>query len=154
MRVVAPLDLLERQRYVKPVWGEYHEGDLDNIYNIYSQLDDYINPTVDDMLGWRSFKSCSSDSMEALENWHKKLHDVSMQKCAQITKSNDGSVQRYVMYLLMRYCVTLIHFLSSLKSKYQINNDYWTCMQPWRLLWWGGGLFINNPYQSSHNVED
>ena len=87
MRVVAPLDLLERQRYVKPVWGEYHEGDLDNIYNIYSQLDDYINPTVDDMLGWQSFKSCSSDSMEALENWHKKLHDVSMQKCAQITKS-------------------------------------------------------------------
>ena len=47
MQVIAPIDPLERQRNIKPVRGEYHEGYLDNIYNISSTMDDYINPTTD-----------------------------------------------------------------------------------------------------------
>ena len=68
MRVVAPIDPLEGQRYVEPVKGEYHEGYLDNIYNISSTMDDYINLVADGKLSWRSVICCSSDSGEALEN--------------------------------------------------------------------------------------
>ena len=69
MWVVAPYNPLEGQRNVELVKGEYQEGYLDNIYNISSTIYDYINPTTDGKLIWRSVSSCSSDSGEALENW-------------------------------------------------------------------------------------
>ena len=68
MRVVAPIDPLQGQHYVKLVKGEYHEGYLDNIYNISSTMDDYINLAADGKLSWQSVICCSSDSGEALEN--------------------------------------------------------------------------------------
>ena len=51
MRVVMPIDPLEGKRYVKPLKGEYHEGNLDTTYNIFSMMDDYINPTTYGKLG-------------------------------------------------------------------------------------------------------
>jgi hypothetical protein len=48
-------------------------------------MDDYVNPTTDGVLSWRSISSCTSDSEEALENWQQRLHEVSTRKCAQIT---------------------------------------------------------------------
>jgi len=48
---------------------------------------DYINPTTDGNLSWRSISSCSSDSDEGLENWQQRLHEVFVRRCARITKS-------------------------------------------------------------------
>ena len=50
-------------------------------------MDDYINPTTYGKLSWRSVISCSSNSGEALENMQNWLYEVSMRKCARITKS-------------------------------------------------------------------
>ena len=47
----------------------------------------YINPIADRNLSWCSVSSCTSDSGDALENWQKRLHDVSMHRCARITRS-------------------------------------------------------------------
>ena len=69
MQVVSSIDPSEGQRYVNSVRGEFHEGYLDNIYNISYTLDDYINPTIDGKLSRWSVISCSLDSGEALENW-------------------------------------------------------------------------------------
>ena len=66
--VVEPINLLEGQRYVEPVNSEGQLNYLDQIYNIMSSRYDYINPTVDGNLSWRSVRSCTSDSGEALEN--------------------------------------------------------------------------------------
>ena len=52
MLVFAPINPLEGQFYVEPVRGEYHEGNLDIIYNISSTVDDYINPISDGKLSW------------------------------------------------------------------------------------------------------
>jgi hypothetical protein len=60
-RVIVPLDPLEGGRYVEPT--------IDNILTEYvNQLDkttaheeDYINPTRDGMLSWRSINFCSLD---------------------------------------------------------------------------------------------
>ena len=43
--------------------------------------------TDDGKLSWQSISSCSLDSGEAVENWQNQLHEVSMRKCARITKS-------------------------------------------------------------------
>ena len=63
------------------------QGDhLENIYNITTLKEDYINPTADGNLSWRCARSCTSKSEEALENWKNRLHEVSMRRCARITK--------------------------------------------------------------------
>ena len=87
MRVVSPIDPLEGHRYVKLVYSEGQGDYLDHIYNINTPKDDYINPTMDGNLRWRSTSSCTSDSGEALENWKNRLHEVSMRRCARVTQS-------------------------------------------------------------------
>ena len=50
-------------------------------------LYDYINPTIDRNMCWRSVSLCTSNLVEALENWQNRLHEVSMRRCARITRS-------------------------------------------------------------------
>ena len=68
MRVFASLNPLEGQRYVELVFNEGQGGHLDNIYNVTSLKEDYINPTANGNLRWRCRSSCTSYSGEALEN--------------------------------------------------------------------------------------
>ena len=81
-----PIDPLEGQRYVEPVHSERQENYLDQLYNIMSSKEDYINPTADRNLSWRSVSLCMSDSGDALENWKNRMHEVSMRRCATITR--------------------------------------------------------------------
>ena len=50
MRVVAPLDPLEGHMYIELVFNEEQGDHLENIYNVTSLKEDYINPTADDNL--------------------------------------------------------------------------------------------------------
>ena len=68
MWFIAPLDPLEGQRYVEPVFKEGHGDHLGTIYNIIALWEDYINPTTYGNLSWKCESSCTSDSGEALEN--------------------------------------------------------------------------------------
>ena len=77
-RVIPPLDPLEEQQYVETI-KEKFMGGWDNSYNVY---EDYINPTIDGELGWRSISSTSSYFDEPLKNWHNLLHEVSIRKYA------------------------------------------------------------------------
>ena len=61
-RVIYPLDPLEGQQYVEPVKDEVM-GWWDNAYNVSK---DYINPTTNGELGWKSINSTSSYYDEAL----------------------------------------------------------------------------------------
>ena len=63
-----PLDPLEGQRYIEPVFNEGQADHLDNIYNVTTLKEDYINPTADGNLSWRCASSCTSDSGDALES--------------------------------------------------------------------------------------
>ena len=69
LRVVAPIDPLEGQRYVEQVKNEGKGIYLNNIYNITSIMDDYVNPMIDRKLSWHNVSSYTSDYGEALENW-------------------------------------------------------------------------------------
>ena len=59
---------------------------LDQLYNIISSKEDYINPTTDGNLSWKNVISCMSESGEVNENWQNRIHEVSMRICAQITR--------------------------------------------------------------------
>ena len=87
IRVVALIDPIEGQRYVDPVHSECQGNYLDQLYNITSSKEDYINPTNYGKLSWKSVSSCPYDSSDALENWQKRLHEVSMRRCAIITRA-------------------------------------------------------------------
>ena len=50
--MVTPIYLLEGQRYVEPVNSEGQGNYLDHIFNITSDKDDYVNPTIDEKLSW------------------------------------------------------------------------------------------------------
>jgi len=75
------LDTTEGRRYVEPVKG----NDLDNMYNMTTQMDEYVNSIAEGVLIWRSISSCTLDLEEALENWKQRLHEVSTRKCDRIT---------------------------------------------------------------------
>jgi hypothetical protein len=47
--------------------------------------EDYINPTANGMLSWRSIISCASDSDTGVEKWQQRLHELSTRRCARMT---------------------------------------------------------------------
>jgi hypothetical protein len=86
LRVIAPLDPDEGPRYIEPIREEDRAYELENIYKLTARQQDYINPTTDGNLSWRSESTCSSDSEEALENWQNKMYEVSTRRCARLTR--------------------------------------------------------------------
>jgi hypothetical protein len=64
LKVISSLDPTEGRRYVEPGKGK----ELDNLHNMTTRMNNYVNPTVDGVLSWRSISSCASNSEEALEN--------------------------------------------------------------------------------------
>lgn len=69
VQVISSLGPSEGDRYVDHVQEKLDAEKLDNIYNITTQRDDYVNPTVDGILSWGNIGSCALDSKEGLENW-------------------------------------------------------------------------------------
>jgi hypothetical protein len=62
-KVIAPLDPIEGRRYVEPMKGK----DLDNLYNVTTHMDDYVNPTSYGALIWRIITSCASNSEDYMK---------------------------------------------------------------------------------------
>lgn len=83
-RVTAPIDPLEGRRYVEPV---KYEVDLDNIYNLTSNKEDYVDLKSDGKISRQSAISCGYDLEQDLENWKNRLHEVSTICCAHMKKS-------------------------------------------------------------------
>jgi hypothetical protein len=86
LRVIAPLDPNEGPRYTEPIREEDHAYELENIYKLTFRQQDYINPTVDGNLSWKSDSVCSLDLEEALENWQNQMYELSTIRCARLTR--------------------------------------------------------------------
>ena len=87
MRVVSPIDPLEGKRYIETVYNDRQVDYLDQIYNVTTLQEDYINLIVDGNMSWKSASSCTSDLGEALENWQNILHEFSTRRCVRVTRS-------------------------------------------------------------------
>lgn len=68
-------------QYIEPVRDEDNGGELDCIYQITTQDQDQVNPTMDGRLSWDRENSCTSDSDEEIEQWHNQLHEVTTLNC-------------------------------------------------------------------------
>jgi hypothetical protein len=79
-RVIAPLDPSEGERFVEPTC--LHLEEINQLYRTTARGEDYVNPTADGILSWRSITSCATDSYTGLENWQQRLHEVSTRRCA------------------------------------------------------------------------
>jgi hypothetical protein len=84
-RVIAPLDPSEGERFVEPTCLDLEE--INQLYRTTTREEDYVNPTADGVLSWRSITSCASDSDTGLENWQQRLHEVSTRRCARIDRA-------------------------------------------------------------------
>jgi hypothetical protein len=73
LNITTPLDPTKGKRYINPTRG----NEIDNLYNMTVWLDDYVKPTADGVLSWRSISSCASDLEEGLEHWQQRMHEVS-----------------------------------------------------------------------------
>jgi hypothetical protein len=69
LRIIAPLDPNEGDIYNDPVNEDAQSSIIENIYNITGHMEDYVNPTVDGELSWRSVCSYDTDSEDAMERW-------------------------------------------------------------------------------------
>jgi hypothetical protein len=87
LKFIAPLDPDEIRRYTKPIREEDCAYEIENIYKLTAGQHDYINPTTDGNLSWRSESACSSYFEETLENWQNRMYEVSTRRCARLTKS-------------------------------------------------------------------
>ena len=74
IKFIATMDPNEWKRYIEPVKYEAVKG-WDHAYKI---SEDYVHPTANGGLSWRSAISASSDYDDALENWQNCLHEVSL----------------------------------------------------------------------------
>jgi hypothetical protein len=58
---------------------------IENIYKVMGCREDYINPTTNGELSWRSVKSYDMDSEDALDRWKNNIYEVSTRRCAHIS---------------------------------------------------------------------
>jgi hypothetical protein len=66
-KFIVPLDSLEGERFVEPTYL-YLEG-INQLYRTTLRDVDYVTPTTDGVLSWRSITSCALNSDTGLENW-------------------------------------------------------------------------------------
>jgi hypothetical protein len=86
-RVVAPLDPSYCERYVEPVPDSVLEDDVNQLYRTTARDEDYVNPTTDGVLSWRSINSDMSDSDTGVENGSKYCMKVSTRRCTRVTRA-------------------------------------------------------------------
>jgi hypothetical protein len=72
---------------IMSLWMRMQSSVIENIYKITGCREDYINPTTDGELSWRSVKSYDMDSEDAMDRWKNKLYEVSTRRCVRITKA-------------------------------------------------------------------
>lgn len=86
VRVVVPLDPYEGVWYTKLIHEDYENENIDHIYKLTAQNEDWINPTTNGIISWEKDNSCNSDSGEEMDDWQNWLHEVSMFHCNTLMK--------------------------------------------------------------------
>jgi len=84
---IAPLDTLEGGRYVELAMDNILTEYVNQLYSTTMKEEDYINPTTNGMLSWRSIISCALNSNTGLGKWKQRLHELSTRRCARMIRA-------------------------------------------------------------------
>ena len=69
MSLVVSLYQREWERYIEPVGDELDKEEIDNMYNITTRREYYVNPTPYEELCWRGIYSYDIYLEDALDRW-------------------------------------------------------------------------------------
>ena len=61
--------------------------ELDCIYKIIVQDQDWVNLTIDGRISWECASSCTLHSDEEVERWHNRLNEVTTMNCNMTIRS-------------------------------------------------------------------
>jgi hypothetical protein len=85
IRVIQPLDPYQGPWYIEPVDDAMERDVLEQIYHLTTgKRANYINPTIDGSVSWRSIQSSDIDFEEALNDWKQRWNEISTRCCATI----------------------------------------------------------------------
>jgi hypothetical protein len=85
IKVVQPLDPYVGPRYTEPTNNNMEGEDLDQLYTITAGTrNDYINPTADGSVSWRSIQSTDEDSELAFDSWQQGSYEIFSRRCATV----------------------------------------------------------------------
>ena len=88
IKVVQPLDPYIGPIYTEPINNNMEGEDLDQLYTVtIGTRDDYINPTTDGSVSWRSIQSVDEDSELALDSWQKGSYENFSRRCATVRET-------------------------------------------------------------------
>lgn len=62
------------------------EEEVDHLYKLTAQDEDWIKPTKEGVLCWEKDNECFFDSDGEMENWKNRLHDVLALRCLCVTR--------------------------------------------------------------------
>jgi hypothetical protein len=72
-------------RYIEPTNNNMEGEYLDQLYNItVGTRNDYINPTIDGSVRWRSIQSVDEDSELAFDSGKQGSHEIFSRRCATV----------------------------------------------------------------------
>jgi hypothetical protein len=80
LKFTTPLDPSEGKRYIEPTRG----NNIEKLYNMIAQMEDYFKPTVDGALSWRSISLFTSYSEASLDHLQQRMQEVSTRQFACI----------------------------------------------------------------------
>jgi hypothetical protein len=88
IKVVQPLDPYVGPRYTKPTDNNMEGEDLDQLYTvIVGMRKDYINPTADGSVSWRSIQLVDEDSELAFDSWQQGSYEIFSRRCAIVRET-------------------------------------------------------------------
>jgi len=85
MKITQPLDPYKGPRYIEPANDVMEPDVLDQLYHLTAEKrSDYINPTADGSVSWRSIHSIDGDSETAFQNWQQGRYEMTSRHCASV----------------------------------------------------------------------
>jgi hypothetical protein len=87
IKLVQPLDPYLGPRYIELVDHNMESEALDQLYTIKEGMRlDYLNPTTDRLVSWRSIQFVHEDSEETFENWQQGSYEQFSRRCTTISE--------------------------------------------------------------------
>jgi hypothetical protein len=85
VKVVQPLDPYVGPRYTEPIDNNMEGEYLDQLYTVTTRTrNDYINPTADGSVRWRSIESTDEDLELDFDSWQQGSHERFLRRCETI----------------------------------------------------------------------
>jgi hypothetical protein len=88
IKVVEPLDLYVGPRYTETTENNMEGEDLDQLYTVTTGTrKDYINPTTDGSVIWRSIQSADENSKLTFDSWQHRSYEIFSRRCTTVRET-------------------------------------------------------------------